>query len=159
MQENKEHHRTGITEAIAEDAIHIMEGDEAIIHDPPESHRLSKTQHTFLTVRNIFVVIAGGLFILSMLHIEPIYHYWNVLKFVAYILGAGAYGAEVIVLTDGWRKTPMADRVRLQKRLAQSMRDTAPTIAAAKGAPQALAWNIGTTGSIVARADRSKTSG
>ena len=43
MQENKEHHRTGITEAIAEDAIHIMEGDEAIIHDPPESHRLSKT--------------------------------------------------------------------------------------------------------------------
>ena len=102
MQENKEYHRTGITEAIAEDAIHIMEGDEAIIHDPPESHRLSKTQHTFLTVRNIFVVIAGGLFILSMLHIEPIYHYWNVLKFVAYILGAGAYGAEVIVLTDGW---------------------------------------------------------
>ena len=84
MQENKEYHRTGITEAIAEDAIHIMEGDEAIIHDPPESHRLSKTQHTFLTVRNIFVVIAGGLFILSMLHIEPIYHYWNVLKFVAY---------------------------------------------------------------------------
>ena len=75
MQENKEYHRTGITEAIAEDAIHIMEGDEAIIHDPPESHRLSKTQHTFLTVRNIFVVIAGGLFILSMLHIEPIYHY------------------------------------------------------------------------------------
>ena len=83
-----------------------MEGDEAIIHDPPESHRLSKTQHTFLTVRNIFVVIAGGLFILSMLHIEPIYHYWNILKFVAYILGAGAYGAEVIVLTDGWRKNP-----------------------------------------------------
>ena len=38
MQENKEYHRTGITEAIAEDAIHIMEGDEAIIHDPPESH-------------------------------------------------------------------------------------------------------------------------
>ena len=72
MQENKEYHRTGITEAIAEDAIHIMEGDEAIIHDPPESHRLSKTQHTFLTVRNIFVVIAGGLFILSMLHIEPV---------------------------------------------------------------------------------------
>ena len=106
MQENKEHHRRGITEAIAEDAIHIMEGDEAIIHDPPESHRLSKTQHTFLTVRNIFVVIAGGLFILSMLHIEPIYHYWNILKFVAYILGAGAYGAEVIVLTDGWRKNP-----------------------------------------------------
>ena len=90
MQEKKEHHRTGITEAIAEDAIHIMEGDEAIIHDPPESHRLSKTQHTFLTVRNIFVVIAGGLFILSMLHIEPIYH----------------YGSEVIVLTDGWRKNP-----------------------------------------------------
>ena len=100
MQENKEHHRTGITEAIAEDAIHIMEGDEAIIHDPPESHRLSKTQHTFLTVRNIFVVIAGGLFILSMLHIEPIYHYWNILKFVAYILGAGAYGSEVIGLAQ-----------------------------------------------------------
>ena len=106
MQENKEHHRTGITEAIAEEAIHIMEGDEAIVHDLPESHRLSKTQHTFLTVRNIFVVIAGGLFILSMLHIEPIYHYWNILKFVAYILGAGAYGSEIIVLTDGWRKNP-----------------------------------------------------
>ena len=106
MQENKEHHRTGITEAIAEEAIHIMEGDEAIVHDRPESHRLSKTQHTFLTVRNIFVVIAGGLFILSMLHIEPIYHYWNILKFVAYILGAGAYGSEIIVLTDGWRKNP-----------------------------------------------------
>ena len=106
MQENKEDHRTGITEAIAEEAIHIMEGDEAIVHDLPESHRLSKTQHTFLTVRNIFVVIAGGLFILSMLHIEPIYHYWNILKFVAYILGAGAYGSEIIVLTDGWRKNP-----------------------------------------------------
>ena len=106
MQENKEYHRTGITEAIAEEAIHIMEGDEAIVHDLPESHRLSKTQHTFLTVRNIFVVIAGGLFILSMLHIEPIYHYWNILKFVAYILGAGAYGSEIIVLTDGWRKNP-----------------------------------------------------
>ena len=25
---------------------------------------------------------------------------------MAYILGAGAYGAEVIVLTDGWRKNP-----------------------------------------------------
>ena len=59
-----------------------------------------------VTVRNIFVVIAGGLFILSMLHIEPIYHYWNILKFVAYILGAGAYGSEIIVLTDGWRKNP-----------------------------------------------------
>lgn len=31
MQENKEYHRTGIAEAIAEDAIHIMEGDEAIV--------------------------------------------------------------------------------------------------------------------------------
>ena len=106
MQDNREYHRTDITAEKAGDTVHIMDGGETIVHDPPESHRLSKTQHTFLTVRNIFVVIAGGLFILSMLHIEPIYHYWNVLKFVAYILGAGAYGAEVVVLTDGWRKNP-----------------------------------------------------
>lgn len=32
---------------------------------------------------------------------------------------------------DGWRKTPMADRVRLQKRLAAAMRDSATPIAAA----------------------------
>lgn len=107
MQDNREHHPKDTTEKKAAGAQHHhAEGGETIVHDLPESHRLSKTQHTFLTVRNIFVVIAGGLFILSMLHIEPIYHYWNILKFVAYILGAGAYGSEVIVLTDGWRKNP-----------------------------------------------------
>ena len=106
MQDNREYHRTDMAAEKAENTVHITEGREAIVHDLPESHRLSKTQHTFLTVRNIFVIIAGGLFVLSMLHIEPIYHYWNVMKFVAYILGAGAYGAEVVVLTDGWRKNP-----------------------------------------------------
>ena len=107
MQDNREHHPKDTTEKKAAGAQHHhAEGGETIVHDLPESHRLSKTQHTFMTVRNIYVVIAGGLFILSMLHIEPIYHYWNVLKFVAYILGAGAYGSEVIVLTDGWRKNP-----------------------------------------------------
>lgn len=107
MQDNREHHPKDTTEKKAAGAQHHhADGGETIVHDLPESHRLSKTQHTFLTVRNIFVVIAGGLFILSMLHIEPIYHYWNILKFVAYILGAGAYGSEVIVLTDGWRKNP-----------------------------------------------------
>lgn len=91
---------------IAEGAMHLVEHDKAIVQDLPEDHRESKTMHTFLGVRNGFAVIAAVLFVMSILPIEAIHHYSHMLKFAAYILGAGAYGSEIIVLTDGFRKNP-----------------------------------------------------
>ena len=83
-----------------------MEHDKNIVHDLPEDHRESKTVHTFLKIRNIVAALAAVLFILSILPIHALEHYSHLLKFVAYILGAAAYGAEIIVLTDGLRKNP-----------------------------------------------------
>ncbi len=89
---------------IAESAVHLHDKD--IVHDLPEDHRESKTVHTFLQVRNVVAVLAAVLFILSILPIHAFEHYSHLFKFVAYILGAAAYGAEIIVLTDGLRKNP-----------------------------------------------------
>jgi len=89
---------------IAEGAAHLH--DKNIVHNLPEDHRESKTIHTFLQIRNIVAALAAVLFILSILPIHALEHYSHLLKFVAYILGAGAYGAEIIVLTDGLRKNP-----------------------------------------------------
>ena len=99
---------------IAEEAVHgvahLAEGahihDKNIVQELPEDHRESKTIHTFLLVRNIFAGIAAIVFILSILPIHSLEHYSHLFKFVAYILGAGAYGAEIIVMTDGLRKNP-----------------------------------------------------
>lgn len=91
---------------LAEGAAHLIEGSGEIVHEPPESHRESKTQHTFLSIRNLLVLIAGVLFLLSAVQLEPVHSYTNSLKFAAYIIGAGAYGAEVIVLTNGMRHNP-----------------------------------------------------
>ena len=91
---------------IAEEAVHLVEHDKGIVQELPEDHRESKTIHTFLFVRNIFAGIAAVLFVLSILPIHAFDHYSHLFKFVAYILGAGAYGAEIIVLTDGLRKNP-----------------------------------------------------
>ncbi len=93
---------------IAEEAVHLVEHDKSIVQDLPEDHRESKTVHTFLLVRNIFAGIAAIVFILSILPIHAFEHYSHLFKFVAYILGAGAYGAEIIVLTNGLRKNPGA---------------------------------------------------
>ena len=91
---------------LAESAVHLVEHDKAIVQELPEDHRESKTVHTFLRVRNIFAVAAAVLFMLSILPGHSLVHYSHLLKFVAYILGAGAYGAEIIVLTNGLRKNP-----------------------------------------------------
>jgi len=91
---------------IAEEAAHLVEHDKSIVQELPEDHRESKTVHTFLFVRNIFAGLAAVLFVLSILPIHSLEHYSHLFKFVAYILGAGAYGAEIIVLTDGLRKNP-----------------------------------------------------
>lgn len=91
---------------IAEEAVHLVEHDRDIVQDLPEDHRESKTVHTFLLVRNIFAGVAAIVFILSILPIHALEHYSHLFKFAAYILGAGAYGAEVIVMTDGLRKNP-----------------------------------------------------
>lgn len=91
---------------IAESAVHLVEHDKDIVQDLPEDHRESKTMHTFLRVRNIFAMVAATVFMLSILPIHALEHYRHLFKFVAYILGAGAYGAEIIVMTDGLRKNP-----------------------------------------------------
>ena len=98
---------------IAEEAVHLVEHDKSIVQELPEDHRESKTVHTFLLVRNIFAGLAAIVFILSILPIHAFEHYSHLFKFVAYILGAGAYGAEIIVLTDGLRKNPGAHEMMM----------------------------------------------
>ena len=79
----------------AEDAIHdVLEGlseEELISHS---THQ--KAEHVILLLRNIAVGVAVVLFLVSLFHV-PFRH---TLKAVAYFLGAGAYCAEILILTD-----------------------------------------------------------
>ena len=79
----------------AEDAIHdVLEGlseEEVISHS---THQ--EAEHVFLLLRNIAVGAAVVLFLISLFHV-PFQH---TLKAVAYFLGAGAYFAEILILTD-----------------------------------------------------------
>lgn len=79
----------------AEDAIHdVLEGlseEETISH----SHH-KKLEHWVLLLRNIAVALAVILFLLSLFHIPGS----NILKGIAYFLGAAAYFSEFILLTD-----------------------------------------------------------
>lgn len=72
----------------------VLEGlaeEEIISH----SHH-QKLEHKVLLLRNIAVGLAVVLFLISLFHIP----YDNVFKAVAYFLGATAYFAEFILLTD-----------------------------------------------------------
>lgn len=91
---------------IAEEAAHLVAHDKTIVQTLPEDHHVSKTEHTFLTIRNIFAIAAGTLFVFALMPMDFCHHYGHVLRFAAYILGAGAYSSEIIVLTDGLRKKP-----------------------------------------------------
>lgn len=108
----------GLVEELAEDMVHIAEGaahlvehDRDIVQDPPEHHHQSKTIHTFLRIRNTLVMLTAVTFLLSIMPLHTLIAYHNLMKFAAYILGAGAYGAEIIVMTDGLRKSPGASEM------------------------------------------------
>jgi hypothetical protein len=92
---NKVHHDMGEIVHEVEEVIHdVYEGlseEELISH----SHH-KKLEHWVLAIRNVAVGIAVVMFILSLTHI----HYGNILKAVAYFLGATAYFAEIVLLTD-----------------------------------------------------------
>lgn len=90
----------------AEEAIHdagevihdVLEGlseEEVISHS---SHPYF--EHLILLFRNISVALAVVLFVLSLVHIPGEY----VFKGVAYFLGAAAYSAEFVLLTDCFSK-------------------------------------------------------
>ena len=97
----------GIVEELALDAAHIVEGvGEGITQGNAHDHRLSKVQETMLAIRNVLVILAGILFLLSLLRKGNIAAYSYILKFVAYSMGAGAYTSEILLLTDVFRKNP-----------------------------------------------------
>lgn len=83
----------------ASDAIHdVLEGlseEETISHSAHKS-----AEHVALLLRNIAVGLAVLLFLLSLLHF-PGYH---IFKAIAYFLGALAYCAEFVLLTDCFTK-------------------------------------------------------
>jgi len=91
---------------LAESAAHLIALDESIVHTLPEDHGESKTTHTFLNIRNVLAIAAGALFLSAIAPWDVSERFGHVLRFAAYILGAGAYGAEIIVLTDGLRRNP-----------------------------------------------------
>ena len=69
-----------------------------------QHHEHSPEQNRWLIIRNIFVVVAGLLFIASLLPHTIIGHQSYFLKGVAYMFGALAYGSEFVVLTDCFKK-------------------------------------------------------
>ena len=87
-----------VEEAIhhAEDVIHdVWEGlseEEVISH---ATHK--KTEHIALLIRNIAVGAAVVLFLASLIHHGPMRY---TTKAIAYFLGAAAYCAEFVILTD-----------------------------------------------------------
>ena len=94
-------------------AAHIVDGmDEALSHvaDPTASATASPHKDLFLLLRNIFACIAAGLFLLTLLPLSFVSHS-HVLRFAAYILGALAYGSEILALTHGFRKKQPLDEM------------------------------------------------
>ncbi len=83
----------------AGDAIHdVLEGlseEELISH----SHHKG-LEHIVLLVRNIAVGLAVVLFLISLFHLP----FGHILKAIAYFLGAAAYCAEFVLLTDCFSK-------------------------------------------------------
>lgn len=67
-------------------------------------------EEKFLLLRNICVTAAALLFVVSLLPESIIGHAGYLLKAIAYFCGALAYGAEIMVLTDGLhRKEPLKE--------------------------------------------------
>jgi len=107
MSEHHNHHSTedvvhGVEEVIheVEDVIHdvyIGLSEEELI-----SHSHHKTaEHYILIIRNVAVGLAVVLFAVSLVH----FHGSNILKAIAYFLGAIAYFSEILLLTDCFSET------------------------------------------------------
>ncbi len=69
-------------------------------------HELSPSQNKFLVMRNIAVVAAALLFGLSLIDVGILHDLSYTLKAVAYIIGAGAYMLEYLMMTDGFKIKP-----------------------------------------------------
>ena len=102
MSEHKLHHNMEELIHEVEDVIHDVED---AIHDVYEglseeeliSHSHHKTaEHYILIIRNVAVALAVVLFAISLFHFEGN----NILKAIAYFLGAAAYFSEILLLTD-----------------------------------------------------------
>ena len=95
MSEHKLQHEVQEVIHEVEDVINdVFEGlaeEELISH----SHH-KKLEHWILLFRNIAVGLAVVLFAVSLFHVP----FGNVLKGIAYFLGAAAYFSEILLLTD-----------------------------------------------------------
>lgn len=76
---------------VLHDVIEGLSEEEVISH----SHH-KKLEHLILLIRNIAVALAVVLFLASLLHVS----HGSMLKAIAYFLGAAAYFAEFLLLTD-----------------------------------------------------------
>ena len=102
-----------VTSELLHSAAHIVDGmDEALSHvaDPESAASHHPHKDLFLLLRNIFACIAAGLFLLTLLPLSFVSHS-HVLRFVAYILGALAYGSEILALTQGFHKKQPLDEM------------------------------------------------
>lgn len=90
--------------AVEEGAV-LNDGLNAETH---HAHQHSKTQEKFLNLRNLFVVVAAALFLISLMPESIIGHSSYFLKGIAYMFGALAYGSEFAMLTDGFKKKEAA---------------------------------------------------
>ncbi len=94
----------GIVKELAMDAVHLLEGVGESSDPRGHEHKATKAQEMMLGIRNILAVLAGVLFLLSMLRNGSLAVYAYDLKFAAYFMGAGAYIAEILLITDIFRK-------------------------------------------------------
>lgn len=94
MSEHKTHHMEEVIHDVEEVIHDVYEGlseEELISH----SHHKTLDQY-ILIVRNVAVALAVVLFAVSLVHFEGS----NILKSIAYFLGAAAYFSEILLLTD-----------------------------------------------------------
>ncbi len=80
-------------------------------HDPqfPEHENWEHSAHyeheeKLLVLRNICVAVAAVLFLGSLLPAAARAHVNYFMKGIAYFFGAGAYGSELLILTNGFRR-------------------------------------------------------
>lgn len=106
--------RPGVAGELLHDASQIVDGmDGALSHveaapaNPYENHPLDAL---FLLLRNALACLAAALFFLSLFPAAPLVAHRGLLRFIAYILGAFAYGSEILVLTNAFRqKRPLRE--------------------------------------------------
>ena len=100
-----EHKLPHTTEEVIHEMGEVIHEVEEVIHDVYEglseeeliAHSHHKAlEHWILIFRNIAVAMAVVLFAVSLVHFEGS----NILKSIAYFLGAAAYFAEILLLTD-----------------------------------------------------------